>query len=196
MVYAYECLICPHTQASWSANCPACGGTISAVYESPETRQHEREVKAVMGGVRHRSTAQAFDPVVYHLSKDGRVSWPAHAHAPVRPGYERREARTLREMDQVVKRVNRQELDKAERHQHLEEVRIASSDAEHRPELRQKMQRMSPMGRRIAQIAMDRNDARRPRLNEPGVHLEVREFDRGNRDPYEDRRTGWRERRS
>lgn len=195
MVYSYECLQCGQSQAAYVPSCPECKGTMSACYESPALRKQEREIKGWMGGVRHRSSAQAFEPVVYHITKDGHVSWPANTHAPVRPGYERREARTLREMDQVTKRVNRQELDKAEEHQHREEIRIAAQHAEFRPELRQKMQRMSPQGRAIARIAMERNDARRPQLIQPGVHLEIREFDRSNREAYEDRRTGWRERR-
>lgn len=190
-IYGFECMRFGHAIDHWVDRCPQCGAAVSAVYESPESRAAARDART-LEPVRPHFNAQRFKPVVYHKHKSGRISWPGSDHAPVRPGYERCEARTLREIDQAVKTVNRQELDKAEQHQHREEIREAARREEFRPALRQRMQTMSPRGRALAQLAMDRNDARRPVKHDPNVHLEIREFDASNRDGYEDKSTGWK----
>ncbi len=191
-VLGYICLICQHEQPEYSPACPECRGTISAKY-------HEiRPLDPMESWLRDRqsmSDAQRFEPIVYHMTKDGHVSTPAHPDAPVRPGYERREARTIREIQSLERRVNRQELDKAEAHQHREEVMLAHLRAEKRSTFLRDVQRMSPRGRRIAEIAMEKNDNNRPRLADPGVHFEVLHFDQSNRDAHQDATTGWRSRR-
>lgn len=190
-VLGFICLTCQYEQSEYSPSCPSCRGTMSAKYHEIEPLNPWE----VLRRRREAGDAQRFEPIVYHITKDGHVSTPAHPDAPVRPGYERMEARTIREIQSLEKRVNRQELDKAEAHQHREEIMLANLRAETRPTFLRNVQRMSAKGRRIAEIAMERNDSNRPRLIDPGVHFEVLHFDQSNRDAHQDAATGWKARR-
>ncbi len=191
-VLGFHCLTCRHEQKDYTPKCPECSGVISAKYHETQPM----DPLEVFARARQRGkNAQAFEPIVYHVMKNGHVSTPAHPNAPVRPGYERREATTLREISRLEKRVNRQELDKAEAHQHREEMRIAMVREEMRPGFLRDVRRMSATGQRIARQAMEMNDARRPQLMDPGVHYEVMHFDRSNRDAHQDSSTGWSARR-
>lgn len=158
-----------------------------------------------------RGSAQAFDPIVIDVSPDGEYSFPMNQEAPVRDGFTRRELRTFQEADSVLRHVNASERRKIEQFVEAQCASLEENERRNHSDLRTGfrwefpdgsvrtlpgVQHMTPAGRAFAEMAMRRESQQRPRSFDPGVFLEIRENDRSNRDPYEDRRTGWRERRS
>lgn len=139
--------------------------------------------------------AQPIDPVVVHRAKDGTYRYPGSADAPVPSGYERIELRTLAEVDRFTKTVNQHERELIDQHVIHEEVLLQMNEARNRSDLRMAMQSMTPAQRAFARIAIERNNAHRPRAYDPGFHLEVREMDASNREAHRDVRTGWKPRR-
>ena len=158
--------------------CPECGGDLERVYLS------------------RQENAQRFTPIVLDESPTGEFSYPMAPDAPVPPGFSRREIRTFAEADACLKRVNALERRKIEARIEMEHASLAENEGRNHSDLRQRMAQMSRAGRDFARYAMERVESRRPRTFEPNVVLEVREYDRSSRDPHEDRKTNWRERRS
>jgi putative FmdB family regulatory protein len=137
-----------------------------------------------------------FQPIVIHELPDGTFSFPMHGSAPLPDGAQRREITTFAEADRVMRKVNQQERSKSEQHVEQEQAWREEMESANRSDLRQRMQSMSPRGRAFAEFCMRANDQKPQRRTvDPNVYLEIREFDRSNRDAYRDQETGWRERR-
>jgi len=166
-----------------------------------------------------RGSAQSFDVIVIDESPNGEFSFPMNSTAPVREGFVRKEIRTFAEADAVMRRVNGEERRKIERFVEAQCASLEDNERRNHGDLRSgfahtfswvdergvkheetrtlpSVNRMTPLGRAFAELAMRSASNRRPRSFDPNAYLEIREMDRSNRDPYEDRRTGWRERRS
>ncbi len=142
------------------------------------------------------SPAQRFDPIVVHYNPvTKQYRFPGAGDAPAPKGFERQELRNFSEVRRFQKRWNESERKRVERVVYSDLARIDAIDAQNRPELRQAMQHMSPYQRDFAEVAMRANDARRPKMFDPGVHIEAMEFDASNRDEHRDARTGWRGRK-
>ena len=158
--------------------CPECGGELARVYLS---RQQE---------------AQRFQPIVLHVSPDGEFSFPMHEHAPIPPGFEKRELRTFAEADAALKKVNASERRKMEAEVEGRTAQLNTMESDNRRELRERMRHMSPRMRHFAEVAMAENDRKpRPRMTDPNVFLEVRERDSSNREAHRDALTNWKARR-
>jgi hypothetical protein len=143
-----------------------------------------------------RAYAEFRDPIVVHVSADGKYRFPGAANARVPKGFERKELRTIREVESFERDVNKQLRGEAERHRENESRHFEEIYAQKRSELRQAMQQMSPLGRDFAQFAIKMNNARRRKPTDCGFHVEILHFDQGNREPQRDRSTDWRNRRS
>lgn len=140
--------------------------------------------------------AQRMDPIVVHYDPSTQTyRFPAATDARVPNGFERRELRNFSEVRRFQKHWNTLERKRVERAVTSDLMRIDAINAQNRSELRAAMRHMSPQMRDFAQFCMDRNDATRPRMFDPGVMIEAMEYDRSNRDPHCDARTGWRDRR-
>jgi hypothetical protein len=159
--------------------------------------------------------AQRFSPIVVHQYADGTYSLPMSAHAPIPEGARKIELTTWRQADRVMAEVNAIERRKIEEHvanqQHwLNEAERQSRrdldngfvhtffDEQGRSETRtiQGLRHMSPAGRAFAAFARMMNDRKaRPQMFDANAYIEVREFDRSNRDGYRDSATNWRTRR-
>lgn len=138
--------------------------------------------------------ANRFDPVVVHVDAKGNVRYPGNTKAPVPKGYERVELKTISDVRQFEKTVNRTMISDWQRHQE-EKEQVRSQEVENnRRELRTMMESMSQRGRDFANYAMTHNNNRpRPRFD-PNFHVEAFSMDKSNREPYNDSTTEWKRR--
>jgi hypothetical protein len=157
--------------------CGACGGVLERVWR-----------------VRGRN-AQAFDPIVLHRSPDGKYSFPMHHSEPPLDGYERIECGTFQELDRHIKQANAVERRKMEAHVESQREQLNYMESVNRSELRDRMRHMQPVWRGFAELAMRENDKKpRPKVSDPNVYAEIRDFDASNRMEHRDLLTGWKRR--
>ena len=135
-------------------------------------------------------------PIVVHVAKDGTFRCPGHTNAKCPAGYERRELRTVRDVEAFERHANARIRSEAGQHQENEERFYSQVRKKLRGELRQEMQHFSNFGRDLARFVMAHNDSRNKDVKDAGFHVEVLHYDQTNRDPYRDRETGWKERKS
>ncbi len=157
--------------ADWPATpaCPACGAPTSQIHLPPRT-------------------TWTADPVVVYRAPDGSYRFPgdtagASAAAYSRIGYERLELRSAAEVRAFERSANAHERSHlARKIERQIELREAGEHAR-RSELHHLARSMSPMGRALAAAAMARNDAKaKPRVQDPGLHVDVYSNSRGSRD--------------
>jgi putative FmdB family regulatory protein len=132
------------------------------------------------------------EPVVVHVSADGSFRFPGSSDAKVPKGFEKKELRTIREIEAFERCVNTHLRAESEQHQINQEKHFAEMRSELRSELRMKMQGMSQYGKDLARLAMAMNDARRPQSTDAGFHLQILHFDQTNREAHRDERTNWK----
>ncbi|SRR6266478_7672339 len=130
--------------------------------------------------------------IIVHVSADGSYRFPGSPTARVPQGFQKKELRTIREVEQLERDVNRTLHSEARQHQENEERHFAAIKEKLRSDLRQAMQSMSPQGRDFARFAMERNNQRSRKKTEVGFHVEILHLDRSNREPYCDAPTGWK----
>jgi hypothetical protein len=138
------------------------------------------------------SSRHFVDPVVVHVASDGTYRFPGAANAKVPKGFEKRELRTIREIEAFERDVNTKLYAEARQHKENEEKFYSEVRSQLRGELRQRMQSMSQLGRDFAKLAMALNDDRKSRAAEPGFHLQILHFDQTNREEHRDAATGWK----
>jgi hypothetical protein len=161
-----------------TTTCDVCGAAYG-IGDSPYCRDHHRPWSG--------RDAQPFDPVVVFQAPDGSYRFPGSPTGRASQRYEsqgfaRVELRTIAEVRSFTGRVNRAEAAKVEQRVERRQQHRAAREEALRGDLRQRMQRMSPLGRDVAREAMARNDRRPIRGFDPGCHFEVFEYDRSNRD--------------
>ena len=158
----------------------------------------------------YQRAGAGFQPIIVHESADGEFSFPMSGSAPVREGFVRRELRTFAEADAVMRKVSAVERRKVDERISNEQAWLSHTESVNRSDLRHgftfqdadghthtapPLHHMSPRMRAFAEFAMRQNDAKpRPRHFDPHPFIEVREFDRSNREAYADHATGWRRR--
>ncbi|MGE0377245.1 MAG: zinc ribbon domain-containing protein [Planctomycetaceae bacterium] len=158
-----------------SGPCPECGSDMERIYIS------------------RREAAQRFDPIVVHVDpKTGAFRVPGAGDARVPDGFERRELRTIREIEKFESQANRYERSRSDMAAHRENMREDAVMGPNRSDLRRMMQHMSPAGRDLARVAMEQNAKRRRQAYDCGVHFEVLHQDRSNREEHRDVRTNWK----
>lgn len=184
-VYVYECpkhgrfeLTLPLSKWDDKKSCPkkGCGLTGEQILVPNDSSRHFT------------------DPVVVHVAADGSYRFPGSSNARVPKGFEKRELRTIREIESFEREVNCKLHVESRQHQENEERFFSEMRAQLRSDLRQRMQGMSRYGRDLARLAMALNDDRRSRALEPGFHLQILHFDQTNREEHRDASTGWKRR--
>jgi hypothetical protein len=141
-----------------------------------------------------RSSGEFSVPIVVHVAADGAIRFPGRGDARVPEGFERRELRTIREIEHFERQMNARLRSESDRHNSNEERHFSEIKAQQRSELRQRMQGMSEQGRDFARFAMRLNDSRKRKQTECGFHVEVLHFDQSNREAHSDDRTNWKRR--
>lgn len=142
--------------------------------------------------------AQSFDPVVIHRDAEGNISFPGNSNAPIPPGFEKVELRTVREVRALEREMNTRERARAEEHIMREESAFRAGREERRSELASAMVRMSPYGRDFARHVMKAMDERRHQrrhIPDPGFFVEAFSQDSSNREAHFDASTGWQRRK-
>jgi hypothetical protein len=134
------------------------------------------------------------NPVVVHVSSDGSYRFPMSANAPVPKGFEKKELRTIREIESLERSVNKKLHSESRQHQENEERRFSQLRSDLRGDLRQRMQSMSERGRDFARLAMQLNDQRRSKSTEVDFHTEILHMDQSNRHEHRDAATEWKRR--
>jgi hypothetical protein len=175
----YQCGACAHEgtyiyRRNGKISCAKCGARLEFSYET---------------------TAQAFDPIVIHVDSQGNKRFPASPDAPVPPGFEKRELRTVREVREFERTVNREERQRWDETRIREEMTFDPQRRERHRELRSEMQHMTPFGRAFAEYAMQQTNGKTRGSFDAGFRVSVFSDDRSNMDPYCDKSTGWRNRR-
>ncbi|MDE2101405.1 MAG: hypothetical protein KGL39_29425 [Patescibacteria group bacterium] len=149
------------------------------------------------GDIYHRDTTTLASPIVVHVSADGSTRFPASTDAPIPPGFEKQELRTIREIEALERRVNREQQGEHERHLAREYATVGAQVEARHKELLHDMRNMSPRGRALAEAAMAltaRKLAARPQF-QAGFHVEALHYDASNREPQRDITTGWKARK-
>lgn len=132
------------------------------------------------------------EPVVVHFAADGTYRFPGAANARVPKGFQKRELRTIREIESFERDVNCKLHAEARQHQENEERYYSDVRSQLRSELRMRMQSMSRQGRDFARVVMALNDQRRSKPTDPGFHTQILHFDQTNREHHRDEPTGWK----
>jgi len=132
------------------------------------------------------------ESIVVHISESGDVRFPGDVNARVPEGFQKKEIRTIRELEHFERQMNVKLRAEAEQHQENEAKFFDAIHARTRADLRQQMQHMSPLGRDFAMLAMQINDSRKRKPTDCGFHSDILNFDRTNREPMHDERTGWK----
>lgn len=183
MIYHYSCeehglfeLILPLSKWDDRMPCP-----------KPECGKISEQVVLPAG-----SAGEFSEPIVIHVAADGAIRFPGRGDATVPAGFERRELRTIRQIESFERQMNTRLRSESDRHNSREERYFGEIRAHLRGELRQRMQGMSEQGREFARLAMKLNDARCRKPTECGFHLEILNFDQSNREAHSDDRTGWK----
>lgn len=145
--------------------CPSCNGTIRI--GSYPFCPH---------GMTGRGDAQRIDPVVLHYNPTTHeYRYPGHASARMPDGFVKQECRTFAEIDSATRKMNAIERRKVDRQVCLEQARIEHIERQNRGDLRMAMQGMPPLMRDLAQLAIDRNNARRPKHFDANLYSDARE---------------------
>ena len=139
-----------------------------------------------------RSLAEFPQAIIVHVAADGNVRFPGRPNARVPEGYQKKELRTIREVEQFERQMNRKFSSEAARHNENEERAFAEMRSQRRSELRQAMQHFSNFGRDFAHVAMAHNNNRKRKTSEVGFHVQILHFDQSNREEHRDADTGWK----
>lgn len=161
--------------------CRSCGKKAERIYH--DTREQRWRM------------AQNPNPVVIHRDKQGNVRYPAHADAPVPPGFEKVEMHTLGEIHKFEREQN---LDMREEHERFAETEYVHNESlrkERHANLRSLMPGMNSYGKDFARAAMEHSMKTGPRNTDPGFHVEIAHYDQRERGEYRDEQTGWKGRK-
>lgn len=140
----------------------------------------------------YRRNYQAPDAVVVYQAPDGTFRFPGDpnglsAHNYDRSGFTRVELRGAADVRRFEGRMNAMQRREAERRVEAMSAARSARERHNRSDLRMRMQSMSRLGRDVARLAMERNDAR-PGLapRDGGFYVDVYSNDRSNRDESRD----------
>lgn len=139
--------------------------------------------------------AQPIQPIIVYKKDDGTYLYPGDSNPRKYEGCQRLELRTLGEVRAVTREQNRLDYETWERTRIADEQVNGPMRKERRAALMDKLS--TQFGKDFARIAIEKNEQRRAgKRYTPGNHYEVAEFDRSNREPQNDRSTGWRDKRA
>jgi putative FmdB family regulatory protein len=131
------------------------------------------------------------EPIVVHVDSTGRVRFPGRRDAKLKKGYERRELKSIREVERFERQMNIKFKAEAEQHNENEDRIYQEAVNKNRRELRSAMEHMSPAGLAFAKFAINQNNMRKRKSSEVGFHVRILHYDSAN-EPWVDKDTGWK----
>ncbi len=136
-------------------------------------------------------TVWSVAPVVIFKAVDGTYRYPGEADGVsarkyAADGMERIEVRSATEMRRLEGRLNTHEQQRANQVFERSERAREASEHDRRSGLRDEMRKMTPYGRDLARAAMSQSDSRRRAPHVVGLHSEVYNVDRSNREDSRD----------
>jgi hypothetical protein len=171
--------------------CPVCGKVFEKMVNWDEERTPcacgQMATRVFLSKRAYR--AQAFDPVLVYRDRSGHHRFPGRNSGQVPKGYEPIYLKTTSDVRRFEKQMNQAERERYFTHKERTEKAFAEPLKYGREHLRQAMQRMSPLGRDLAEAAMranDNADGVDTKFN-PEFHLNAFSFDSSNRDSHYDR---------
>jgi hypothetical protein len=179
--YTYECerhgifeVRCRLAEWTIQRKCPKCKKPSEQVHLPSDSRNCE------------------VPPIVVHVAADGSVRFPGASDARVPEGFERKELRTIREIEHFERQMNAKLRSEASQHNEREERFFSELHAQNRSDLRQRMMSMSTFGREFARMAIEMNNRRKSKKSDVGFFVDILHNNQSNREPYRDARTGWK----
>ena len=134
---------------------------------------------------------QFAQPIVIHVSADGRTRFPGSPDAKLPKGFVKRELKTIRDIEGFERQMNERLKSEAQDHQEREERHFGAIQERNRSDLRMAMQSMSPIGRAFAEHAIKVNNARRRKSTDMGFRCSILHED-ASKSPQIDVSTGWK----
>jgi len=144
------------------------------------------------------TNAARFEPIVIHRSPNGKLRFPGSVDAIPPRGFEKVELRTIQEADKFVAGMNAREQARINEHFYRKEEALGHQLKKNRDELKSELRRrglpgyIAELGRRYTE---QKRTAMSSQSRSANCHFEVFAFDRSNREPHSDVRTGWQDRR-
>lgn len=126
--------------------------------------------------------AQPFKPVVVFRKRDGSISVPGDSSKPTPRGCERLELKTLKQVRDFERHMDRREQARFEERRVREQQQFEHVQGLGRSLLRQKMQRMSPQGRDFAQFVINHQNQMSECPYDAGCHVDVFSYEPSNMD--------------
>lgn len=167
-------VICEHV-----VNGSPCGKVAPRVFLSPATARD----------------AQPIEPIIVYKKDDGTYLYPGDSNPRKYEGCQRVELRTLGEVRAVTREQDRLDRETWDQTQIAKEIQEGPARRERRAALMDRL--TTQFGRDFARVAIEAAERRRMgKSYSPSNFYEVAEYDRSNREPQNDRSTGWRDRRA
>jgi hypothetical protein len=178
--------------------CNSCGETllrseyfVVRTVEAAEVRCCKCKGTAMVWTEEPRSWAAQTEATVVHRNAQGELRFPAQADAPVPPGFEKVELRTVGERDRFERQQNHRENQTHAEFLENRERTYSEVEKQNRSDLRARMQSMSNLGRDFARLAMEKSN-QKPRWRfDAGFHIETNHQDASSRGERSER-TGWK----
>lgn len=136
-------------------------------------------------------TAQRFSPVVIHRGVDGKLRFPAHADAPVPPGFQKVELTNINQIRALEREVNASDRQKDQQFQSARNKFLDGQLAENRRSVAAQVANFSPRGKwfydKIRKISEQKRLAGRSSAK-PEFFVDAFSQNASNREGYSDAR--------
>ncbi len=145
--------------------------------------------------------AQAFSPIVIHVSADGQYRFPGSTDAAVPEGYRKVELRTIQEADRVTREVNAREDETLRSVQHQSETSRSLTRARNRAFMDGIRSRLSPQAQQYLDrareyVALKDRERSNVQPRSTNFYMDVFAHDSSNREGHADERTQWKNRKA
>lgn len=140
--------------------------------------------------------AQGFAPVVIHRDADGNIRLPAHADAPMPPGFQKVLLTDISQIRKFEHDMNLVESAKIADHAQNKIRNMNGQLAENRRAMSEIIKKFSPRGRKFYEAMRTASEIKQQKfaargLPEPHFHIEAFSQDSSNREEYRDKKNDW-----
>jgi hypothetical protein len=138
--------------------------------------------------------AQRFPPIVIHRDLEGNVRFPAHADAPLPPGFQRVELTDFHQVRKFENEINLRDRARAEEFRNSRQKFLDGQLKENRRVMEQLVEKFTPRGRRFYDAMRKVSEARQQRgvkAPTPEFYIEALTQDASNRERYMDAANDW-----
>lgn len=142
----------------------------------------------------HPTHAQRFSPIVVHRDAAGNVRFPAHADAPIPPGFQKVELTDFHQVRKFEKEMNDRDAAKAQQFTHTRQQFLDGQLKENRRVMEQLVSKFTPRGRKFYEKMREVSEMRRLKGRndaKPSFYVEALSMDASNREEYRDARNEW-----